>query len=149
MTSSSENRASRIGHEFNPFCWIIGQPKIGRNTWIGLFTLLDASGGLEIGEGCDVSSGVQIYTHSSVLRCVSGRNFPEIERQNTLIGSKVFIGAGSIILMGTQIGDSCVIAAGSVVKGIIPSYSIVAGSPARIIGRVELKDSKVALIYET
>ena len=45
--------------------WIIGEPAIGEGTWIGAFTVIDGSGGLTIGSGCDISSGVHIYTHSS------------------------------------------------------------------------------------
>lgn len=37
----------------------------------------------------------------------------------------MWIGAGSIILIGTKIGDNCVIAAGSVVKGEIPAATLV------------------------
>ena len=46
------------------------------------------------------------------------------------IGSNVFVGAGSIILKGTQIGDNSIIGAGSVVNGIVPSNQIWAGNPA-------------------
>jgi len=45
---------------------IIGDVKVGKNTWIGPFVVLDGSGGLEIGNYCSISAGVQIYTHNSV-----------------------------------------------------------------------------------
>ena len=53
---------NRVGKEFNEFCIISGEPKIGKDTWIGYFCLIDGSGGLEIGEHCSISSGVHIYT---------------------------------------------------------------------------------------
>lgn len=53
------------------------------------------------------------------------------------IGNDVFIGARSIILKGTSIGDGAVIGAGSVVSGNIPSMEIWAGNPARFIKKVE------------
>ena len=53
-------------NRFNPHCWITGEPEIGEKTWIGAFTLIDGLGGLKIGRGCDISSGVQILTHSTV-----------------------------------------------------------------------------------
>lgn len=48
-----------------------------------------------------------------------------------LIGNDVWIGFGAIILPGTKIKDGAVIAAGSVVSGLVKPYSIVAGNPAQ------------------
>src|SRR3954451_13473684 len=101
---------------YNPHAWIIGEPVIGEGTWIGAFTVIDGSGGLTIGSGGDVSTGAQIYTDSSVRRCVSGREFPTVERAPVSIGDCVFIGAGAIINMGVTIGDHAVVGAGAVVS---------------------------------
>nr|WP_020394958.1 acyltransferase [Thiolinea disciformis] len=51
----------------------------------------------------------------------------------TKIGKRCFIGCASIIMPGVQIGDECIIAAGSVVTKDVPAHSIVAGNPAKII----------------
>lgn len=115
--------------------FIFGRPKIGKGVWIGFFTLLDASGGLEIGDGCDISVGVQLYSHSTHARCVSGRKLDTVRRP-TRIGRCVFIGPNSIVLAGVTIGDHCVIGAGSVVVRDIPPYSIAAGVPARVLKKV-------------
>lgn len=128
---------------YNQHAWVIGEPRIGAGTWIGAFTVIDGSGGLTIGEGCDISCGAQIYTHSSARRCVSGRRFTEVEREPTRIGDRVFIGAGAIVSMGVTIGDECVIAAGAVVTKDVPARTVVAGVPARPIARVELADADV------
>ncbi|MEZ3160052.1 acyltransferase [Microbacterium sp. BWT-B31] len=125
---------------YNPHAWIIGDPVIGAGTWIGAFTLVDGSGGLEIGAGCDISSGVHIYTHSSAKRCVSGRRFPQVERRPVKIGDRVFIGANAVINMGVTIGDEAVIGAGAVVTGDVEARTIVGGVPARVIGSVDLSD---------
>ena len=45
---------------------VLGDVKVGKNTWIGPFTVLDGTGGLEIGDYCSVSAGVQIYSHDTV-----------------------------------------------------------------------------------
>lgn len=51
----------------------------------------------------------------------------------TEIGSRCFVGCGSIIMPDVKIGDEVVVAAGAVVTHDVPSHSLVAGNPARII----------------
>ena len=135
-------------NRYNPHSWIIGEPEIGEGTWIGAFTLIDGSGGLTIGRGVDVSSGAQIYTHSTARRCVSGRDYNSVDRRSVSVGDFVFIGANATILMGVTIGDHAVIGAGAVVNRDVEPYAIVAGVPARQIGRVELNGSDVSFVYE-
>lgn len=120
-------------NRFNPHAWIVGEPRIGEGVWIGAFTVIDGSGGLEIGEGCDISAGAQIYTHSTVERCVSERQ-RSIQRTATTIGSHVHIGANAVVLMGADIGDHCVVAAGAVVteNTIAPPFSVLRGVPAKV-----------------
>ena len=50
------------------------------------------------------------------------------------VGKDSFVGARVTLLPGTEIGENCIIGAGSVVKGKIPNNSIVIGNPAKIIG---------------
>lgn len=125
----------------NPYhehAWVVGEPTIGEGTWIGAFTVIDGSGGLTIGSGCDVASGVHIYTHSTARRCVSGRRWNEIERAPVTIGDRVFIGANAVVMMGVTIGDEAVVGAGAVVTSDVPARTVVAGSPARPVATVEL-----------
>ena len=120
---------------YNPHAWIIGKPKIGKGTWIGAFCLIDGQGGLEIGKGCDISSGAHILTHSTVWRCVSERRYNRVDRTSTRIGDYVFIGENATVLKGVKIGSHSVIGAGTVVKENkkIPPYSLVVGVPGRIV----------------
>jgi acetyltransferase-like isoleucine patch superfamily enzyme len=130
---------------YNPHAWIVGEPKIGTGTWIGAFTVIDGSGGLTIGAGCDISCGVQIYTHSSVRRCVSGRRYPSVDRRSTRIGDRVFIGANAVVNMGVSIGDEAVVAAGAVVTADVPARTVVAGIPARVVAKVEIDGGEVRM----
>lgn len=125
---------------FNPLCWIVGEPEIGPGCWIGAFTLIDGSGGCQIGKGCDISSGAQILTHSSMRRTVTERQWPEVDRAPTRIGDHVFVGSGAVVLMGSQIGHHSVVAAGAVVKEFssFPPYSLIAGVPAVRKGTVDV-----------
>lgn len=54
-----------------------------------------------------------------------------------VIGDYVYIGSGALIMPGVTIGNNVLIAAGSVVTKSIPSGSVVAGNPARIISNIE------------
>ena len=128
---------------WNPHAWIIGEPEVGPGTWIGAFTVIDGSGGLRIGAGCDVSCGVHIYTHSSTRRCVSARAYPNVDRAPVQIGDRVFIGANAVIQMGVSIGDGAVIMAGAVVTQDVEAHTIVAGVPARLSGRVDVDGDQV------
>jgi len=119
--------------------YIYGNVKVGENTWIGPFTVLDGEGILEIGDSCSISSGVQIYTHNSVKWTISGgKEF--YEKKTVKIGNFCFIGANSVIRDGVSIGDHSVVGACSFVNKEIPPYSIVVGTPAKIVGNVVVDD---------
>lgn len=113
---------------------IIGNVIVGRNTWIGPFTILDGSGGsLVIGSNCSISAGAQIYTHDSVFRTISGGE-REIDYSPTYIGSNCYIGPNVIIVKGVKIGDGAVIGANSLVLRDVPPNKKAFGSPCKIIG---------------
>jgi acetyltransferase-like isoleucine patch superfamily enzyme len=122
---------------YHPHAWISGDPEIGEGTWIGAFTVLDGSGGLRIGAGCDISCGVHVYTHNTVRRCVTGRAYPHVDRAPVTIGDRVFLGANAVVLMGVTIGDGAVVGAGAVVTRDVPARTVVAGVPARPVGITE------------
>ena len=132
MDSTSNDGEGRQ-NAFNSSAWLVGDPVIGEGTWIGAFCVIDGSGGLTIGRYCDISSGSQIYTHSTVQRAIS-EGAEKIRRKTSSIGDYCHVGAGAIILMGAQIGSHCVIGAGSVVlEGTTaPDFSVLVGNPARV-----------------
>jgi acetyltransferase-like isoleucine patch superfamily enzyme len=122
-------------NRFNRLALIVGSPTVGEGTWIGPFTVIDASGGLTIGRGCDISAGAHIYTHSTLARCLSARRYDVVDRRPTEIGDHVHIGANATILMGCRIGHHSSIGAGAVVlEGTeVQPYSIVVGVPGRVL----------------
>lgn len=125
---------------------VIGDVKIGDNTWIGPFCMIDGSGGLTIGANCSIATGTQIMSHDTVRWAVSGGQEP-YEYSPTSIGDCCFLGAHSVIVRGVTIGKHSIIGAGAVVTKDVPEFSIVAGAPARIIGHVSIQSGKVSLIY--
>lgn len=108
----------------------------GESVWVGEGAVLDASGGLEIGSHTSIGLSVYLWSHTSYLTNLAMANQPGsqlIERKKTRIGSGCFIAGPSTILHGVTIGDKCVVLPMSVVNKDVPSYSMVAGNPARVI----------------
>jgi acetyltransferase-like isoleucine patch superfamily enzyme len=117
---------------------VLGTVKIGRDTWVGPSTILDGSGGLDIGDHCCISAGAQIYSHDTVQRTISGGVLP-IERAMTRIGSRCYIGPNTIVAKGISIGDGCIIGANSLVLHDIPAGSKAFGTPCRIVGEASFE----------
>ena len=95
-------------------------------------------GHLEITIGDDVWTGHRVYItdqnhgYEDLDRPISTQTQTE---KPVRIGDGSWIGTGSVILPGAQIGRHCTIGANSVVTGTIPDYSVAVGSPARVIKR--------------
>lgn len=93
---------------------------------------------IEIGD--DVWTGHHVYItdqnhgYEDLDLPIGRQSMPE---KAVSIGNGSWLGHGSIVLPGASIGEHCVIAAGSVVTKDVPSFSVVAGVPARVIRRYE------------
>lgn len=110
---------------------VFGDVTVGRNTWIGPFTILDGSGGLTIGDTCSISAGVQIYSHDTVAWATSGGT-AEYEYAATSIGSRCYVGPNTVVAKGVTIGDGAVVGANSLVLSDIPAGAKAYGNPARV-----------------
>lgn len=115
---------------------VLGDVKIGRNTWIGPFTVLDGSGGLQIGDNCSISAGVQIYTHDTVKWAVTGGK-AQTERSPVCIGNNCYIGPNALVSKGVTIGSGCIVGANSLVNRDVPAGTKVWGTPARFQGKID------------
>ena len=62
------------------------------------------------------------------------------------IGSGSWLGFGTVVLPGADIGEHVVIGANSVVTGVIPSYTVAAGAPARVIKEMAIDATVVERI---
>jgi acetyltransferase-like isoleucine patch superfamily enzyme len=123
-------------YEYNSFCVFRGKEFItlGKDVWIGYYTFIDGSGGLEIGDHVSISIGVHIYTHdSSKFRAYNWKKDPKngthIRRSPVKIGNNVQIGANSIVTKGVTIGNNVIIGALTLVNKDIPDNSFVTGNP--------------------
>lgn len=122
--------------------YVYGDVKVGAHTWIGPYTLLDGTGGLEIGDYCSISSGVHIYTHDTVRWAVSGGK-AAYEKAPVKIGNCCYIGSQTVITKGVTIGEHSIIGACSLVNRDISPYTLAFGVPCRPRGRVILDGNQV------
>jgi maltose O-acetyltransferase len=102
---------------------------IDGGSYVNRFTMFDASESIEMGRNCLVGPFCYITDHDhgvDAARSIAG--------SPVRIGSRVWIGAGAIILKGVTIGNDAVIGAGAVVTRHVRSDEKVAGVPARTIG---------------
>jgi len=107
---------------------------IGNDSGIGDFSFIGASGGVWIGD--NVIMGQRVSFHSE-NHCFDQLDLPirmqGVTRQGIHIEDDCWIGANVVFLDGVHLGKGCVVAAGSVVKGVIEPYSVIAGVPAKVI----------------
>ena len=109
---------------------------IGDRCLIGKGSAVVGHFSIEIGD--DVWTGHNVYItdqnhgYEDIERPISVQTMPE---KPVRIGNGSWLGYGSVVLPGAEIGEHVVIGANSVVTGVIPSFSVAVGSPARVIRR--------------
>jgi acetyltransferase-like isoleucine patch superfamily enzyme len=145
-------RASQLGFgegsSIYQSAYVYGDVTVGAGTWVGPMVLLDGTGGLRIGSGCDISAGVQIYTHDTVARVLSEGRI-ETQHAPVTIEDHCHVGADAVVAKGVTIGHHSVIGACSFVNRDIPPYTVAVGVPCRPVGRVVVDpDGAVTLHYD-
>lgn len=111
---------------------------IGDRCVIGARAIITAHGSIEIGD--DVWFGQSVFVSDSGHGYVDPETpigLQLAEHDPVVIGSGSWIGHGAIILPGARIGRNVVVGAGSVVRGVVPDHTIVAGVPAKVVRRLE------------
>ena len=117
-------------------CDLRGKLILGNNVYIGEQCNIRASGSeIKIGSQTMIASNVVIVSanHKTALGTPMWLQACDEHKSGVKIGEDCWIGANSTILPGAIIGDGVVIAAGAVVRGTIPSFTIWGGVPARFI----------------
>jgi acetyltransferase-like isoleucine patch superfamily enzyme len=116
-----------------------GKISIGMNCAFNYFDIISAGDG-EI----SIGNNVRIGPHVVIL--ASSRNYKRkdvlivkqgFHHDSTIIEDDVLIASGAIIFQGCHIGKGAVIGASSVVTKDVPPYSVVVGTPAKVIGERE------------
>jgi acetyltransferase-like isoleucine patch superfamily enzyme len=107
---------------------------------------------VEIGDDVTITPGVRFQTHDGGV-ALFRKEYPGMNILGKIkVGNNVFIGEDAMIMLGVEIGDNVVVGARSVVTKSVPSNSVVAGVPARVIKSLdEYKESslqKAIYLYE-
>lgn len=103
---------------------------IGDGSIIGDDSWIDGRGGLQIGDDCNLSSEVRIWT---AQHNVQSPDF-SYEQKPVVIDNRAWISSNTVILPGIHVGEGAVIASGAVVTKNVEAYGIYAGVPAQRIG---------------
>jgi len=132
IKSCGENVNIERGAGFTP------ELSIGDNSGVGINC--EVYGPVTIGSDVMMGPEVIIYTsaHAHERTDITMIEQGASDVRPVVIGNDVWIGRRVMIMPGVHIGDGCVIGAGAVVTKDIPSYSIAAGVPARVVrSRIE------------
>lgn len=93
---------------------------------------------VELGDRVGVAGGVQFLTHDGAMFLLRSTRPDGQHLGRVVVGDDSYLGQNCLLLPGTRIGRGCIVGAGSVVRGTVPDNSLVAGNPARIVGRASL-----------
>ena len=130
------------------FCHVMGKAKIGEKCSFGQNVLV--ANNVIIGNGCKIQNNVSLYegviledyvfcgpsmvfTNIKTPRCEFPRNTSD-HYLGTLVKRGASIGANATIVCGVTLHEGAFVAAGAVVTKDVPTYAMVAGVPAKIIG---------------
>lgn len=132
---------------YNFLLKIMGLKMNGNPRYISTQVRFDDFDKIQLSERVVISEKVILLTHDYSLTTglIALGKTPITDlafKRDIKIGKNVFIGMGTIILPGTTIHDNVIIGAGSVVRGEIPTDSIVIGNPGEIIGKLTEKAHK-------
>ena len=108
--------------------------EIGDRVFINQGASVVAHCQIEIGDDTKIGDFAAIYdtNHHSLDPAHPAKSAPVI------IGSNVWLGRGVLVLPGSKIGDHTVVAAGSIVRGDLPSHVLAAGDPAQVVRQLDI-----------
>jgi acetyltransferase-like isoleucine patch superfamily enzyme len=113
------------------------QPQIliGSQVYIGRYVYLTAVDEISIGDGCVLSEHVYITDLMHGVHPDKGpiMDQPLESKGPVRIGGNSFLGYRAAIMPGVELGEHCTVGANSVVTKSFPAYSMIAGSPARLL----------------
>lgn len=118
--------------------------EIGSRTFVGRGVEFDVMERISIGEHTLIAPRCFITDHSHGVAAGLRINQQPCLAAPVVIGSDVWLGAGTVVLPGVRIGDGAVVGANSVVTEDVAAMAVVAGAPARFLRRRDAADDKGA-----
>lgn len=125
---------------------------LGDDVFIGHFNFIEASSGIAIGCGTQITNFISIVSHSThrsvrVAARLSGApaadgSPPSDIRAPIAIGAHCFIGPHCVIEAGSTLGKGCLVTAGSRVRGTFGDFAVLSGNPAQVVGDTRQADAR-------
>lgn len=101
--------------------------KLGKNTQIGSFTVIDAKEGVEIEDDAKIGFNCTILSFSSI----------DQKGGKTILKRNCSLGSGTVIMPGITIGENSIVGANSFVNKNIPENEIWVGTPAKFLKKIK------------
>ena len=102
-----------------------GVLEIGNDTALGNGVSINCMDHITVGKGVQMGPDVIIYDHDHDFRVPGGIAAEKFRTAPVVIGDNAWIGCNVVILMGTTLGENCIVGAGSVLKGKYPPNSVI------------------------
>lgn len=117
----------------------------GDNCYLPIYVPTRESYMISMGDNVWITNGARLINHDASVEMIKrATGLGWVDRVGKIkIGNNVFIGNQCIILPNITIGSNVIIGAGSVITKDVPSNSVVAGNPARIISNFEVYTKKI------
>ena len=133
------------GALLEPNVWITApgraRVKIGRGTFLNIGVMIASEHLVEIGDHCMLANGCFVsdssHRYDDPARPITWQGFQS--KGPTRIGENCWLGANVVVTSGVTIGERCVIGANSVVTRDIEPFSVAAGSPAKVLRKIEYR----------
>ena len=131
-------------------CNVFGGPEnileIGEFTYIGMQTLIEGfNQKVQIGSHVSIAPKVCIVSGSGPNASPAMQKVMPIRKGPVSIGDHSWIGSGSVIAPGVTLGKYCVVAVNSFVNSSFPDFTIIGGTPAKLIREFTAEEKRVLL----
>lgn len=131
-------------------CSIFGGPdnqlEIGEDSYVGMNSIINGfKSKISIGKNVSIAQNVNIMVDSGPNASLAMQMVFPIEIGAVTIGDHCWLGAGATIMPNVTLGEFCIVAANSYVNKSFPAYSIIGGTPARLLRTFTAEEKKVML----
>jgi len=140
--STSINNVTIGNHvKIAKYCSIYGSTdyslEIGDNSYVGMLSIINGfAAKVIIGKNVSIAQRVNIMADSGPNASTEMQQYYPVIKGKVTIGDHSWIGANAIIMPGVELGEFCVVAANSFVDKSFPPYSVIGGSPAKLLKKI-------------